>query len=107
MGEEADHVSSEADQLQKFPDSCAYFFRRDTLVSLDRFADDLSNTHARAQRAVGVLKHHLDLAPVVHQFLVREVHDVTALELDRARTGLFGGEDKFGGGGLAAAGLPD
>src|SRR5262249_45012763 len=105
MGKKRGHVSSETDQLQKLPDSCTYFFLRDKIVGLDRFADDLSDTHARAEGAVGVLKHHLNLAPVVHQVLVSEIHDVTALELDDARCGLFGGEDEFGGGGLAAAGL--
>src|SRR5262245_50971080 len=82
-----------------------YFSLRDALVGLDWFADDLSDTHAGAKGAVGVLKHHLDLPPVIHQVFVSEIHDVTPLELDGARCGLFGGEDEFGGSGLAAAGL--
>jgi hypothetical protein len=103
---EAAHVRSETDQLEKLFDSPMYFFLRDALVGLDRFADDLSDTHARAKGAVGVLKHHLDLAPVVHQVLAGETHYIAAFELDGARRWLFGGEDKFGGGGLSAAGLP-
>src|SRR5262245_32062968 len=66
MRKEPNHVRSETDQLQQFPNPRAYFFLRDPLVGLDRFADDLSDTHAGAKRAVGILKHYLDLAPVVH-----------------------------------------
>src|SRR5262245_48765484 len=106
MGKETGHVSSETNQLQKLPDPCTYFFLRDALVGLDRLPDDLADAHAGAERAVGILKHHLDLAPVVHQVLVGEADDVTPLKLDRACRRLFGGEDELGGGGLAAAGFP-
>src|SRR5262249_58167995 len=49
MGKEASHVRSETDQLQQLPDPCTYFFLRDALVGFDRFADDLSDTHAGAK----------------------------------------------------------
>src|SRR5262244_162783 len=52
MGKEASHVRPETDQLQQLPDPCKYFFLRDALVGLDRLADDLTNTHAGAERAV-------------------------------------------------------
>src|SRR5262249_35431811 len=60
MGKEASHVRSETDQLQQLPDPCTYFFLRDALVGFDRFADDLSDTHAGAKCAVWIWRPYLD-----------------------------------------------
>ena len=41
------------------------------LVDVQRLADDLLDRHARVERAVGVLKNHLELAPPRAQFWTR------------------------------------
>ena len=75
-------------------------------MGLDGLADDVPHTHTRTEGTVGVLEHHLHLAPVVHQPLAIELRDVAPRKRDGASGGFLGGQDELRGGGLAAAGFP-
>src|SRR5919106_4531836 len=71
----------------------------------NRLADYISYPQARAQGAVRVLEHHLDLTPVVHALPGTEADNVLSCKDNRARSGFFGGENQLAGGRLATARL--
>ena len=56
LGVEADHVQ------QVLRPRLAVALRRDLGVDLERLADDVADRHARVERGVRVLEHHLDVA---------------------------------------------
>ena len=47
-------------------------------MDLQRLGNNVRHPHARAERAVGVLEYHLDLAAVAHQLPPGEARDVLA-----------------------------
>src|SRR5262249_32687231 len=53
-----------------------------------------------------MLKHYLDLAPIVHKSLAIELRQVASGKRNGACSGLLGGQDELRGRRLAAAGLP-
>src|SRR5712691_10115712 len=75
-------------------------------MGLDGLADNVPYVHARTQGAIGVLKYHLDLTPVVHQPLAIELRQVTSGKRNGASRRLLRSQDEFRCGGLAAARLP-
>jgi len=105
--EQTRHVGSEADQLQELGDSCPHIRRGKTLVRFDRLADDVAHPHARTERAVRVLEHDLDLAPIVLQVRPPQLRDVAPLELDGTGRRHLGGQHELRRGRLAAPGLAD
>ena len=62
--EQAAPYRAHPDQLQQLVDPRLHLLARQRLVGLQRLGDDLAHPHARAERAVGVLEHDLDLAPI-------------------------------------------
>ena len=50
------------------------------LMNIQRFADDVCDRHARVERAVGVLKNHLEPAPPRPQLRSAQPRDVFTLE---------------------------
>src|SRR6267142_1691118 len=75
-------------------------------MRLDRLADNVPHVHTRTQGAVGILEHHLDLAPVVHQPLAIELRQIASGKRNGASGGFLGGQDELRSGRLAAARLP-
>jgi hypothetical protein len=64
-------------------------------VGLDGLADDVPHAHARTERTIGILKYHLDLAPVIHQLPVTQSDNVTSLKGDGASGGLLGSQNEL------------
>src|SRR6202035_5713727 len=80
---------------------------REVGVDLQRFGNDIADPHARAERAVWVLEHHLDLAAVAHQLFPAQGGDVFAVEPDRSGCGSLLQQDQLGGRRLPAPRLAD
>ena len=105
--EQTRHVGPEADQLQELGDSGSHIRRGQTFVRLDRLADDVAHAHAGAERAVRILEHDLDLAPIVLQLGSPQRRDVAPFELDGPGRRRLGGQHELRGGRLAAPGFSD
>ena len=80
------YAGVQPDRLQQFhnpflPRGCAF----GQFMNVQRLADDLLHRHARIQRAVGVLKNHLELPPPRAQFRAAQFRDVLALEQNASR----------------------
>ena len=73
-------------------------------VNIQRLAYDVLDRHARIERGVGILEHHLHLLAHMHDVLVR--HGL-AVEYDLARCGGVEPQYRAAGGRLAAAGFAD
>src|SRR5262249_27719238 len=106
-GKETSHVGPETDQFEQALHSRPHVLSRGLLVGLDRLRDDVTDPHARTQRAERILEYDLHPAPVIHQLLAVELREVPALELDGATGRFLRGQDELRSGRLAAAGLPD
>jgi len=76
-------------------------------VDVQRLADDLLDRHARIERAVRILKNHLELAPSRTQFRAAHFQDVLAVERDSPRRRLDKPDDGAAERRLAATALAD
>ena len=74
-------------------------------MDLQGFSNNVTNAHARAKGAVGILEHHLHLPAVVQQLGSVQGGKVATVKGDGASGRLFLQQDKPGRGGLAAPGL--
>ncbi|RPK76440.1 hypothetical protein EES42_03360 [Streptomyces sp. ADI95-17] len=102
-----DVLRVEPDDVQQLLDPAApVALRGDLGVDLVRLPDDVADRHARVQRGVGVLEHHLDVAAHRLQGAPGQLGDVLALVPDRAGRRLFQVHQHLGHGRLPAAGLP-
>src|SRR5208282_6462279 len=72
-----------------------------------RLADDVADSEARVERGVGVLEHHLELAPVGPHLAARQRIDALAVDADLARGRVEQFEDRLARGRLAAPALAD
>ena len=97
----------ETHDLEQLPHPVEHLLLRHHLVHPQRGADDRAHRVPRVQRAVGVLEDHLDLFAVRQHLLGRQVADLVALELHRARGGVEQPRDEAPGRRLAAARLAD
>src|SRR5712671_3082024 len=79
---------------------------RDAVID-QRLADDVADSEARVEGGVGVLEHHLELAPVGPHLAARQSVDAVALDADLALCRLEQFEDGLARGRLAAAALAD
>src|SRR5208282_1930421 len=78
----------------------------DTVID-QRLADDVADSEARVERGVGVLEHHLELAPVGPHLAARQRIDALAVDADLARGRVEQFEDRLARGRLAAPALAD
>ena len=77
----------EADILEQFKNPfLPRGFAVGQFVDVQRLADDLLDRHARIERAVRVLKNHLELAPPRAQGRAAHFQDVLAVERDFPRS---------------------
>ena len=76
-------------------------------VNAERLADDLPGGHARVERAVGVLEHHLHFFAEFAHPLAAHGGEFFAPEADGAGRGLVEPQDAASQRGLAATGLAD
>ncbi len=76
-------------------------------VDLEGLPDDVADRHARVQRGVRVLEHHLDVAADGLQRAPGQLGDVLALVEDLAGGGPLQRHQELGDRGLATAGLTD
>ena len=100
-------VGAQPDLVEQLGDARLALLRRDVGVVLQRLGDDAAGRHARIERRVRVLEHHLHaLAVRAHRAGV-EMRDVLAVEADRAGGRLDQAQQQRADRRLAAAGLAD
>ncbi|CFM38011.1 Uncharacterised protein [Bordetella pertussis] len=76
-------------------------------VKADRLGHDFLHPHARVERRIGILEHHLDLAPErVHPLLVLQAGQVDAVKEHAPVRGRVQAGDQAGHGGFARTRLP-
>src|SRR5215469_6196641 len=99
------HLARQSDRFEKLPHHFDLFRAIANPVNEQRLAHNLTYRHARIERRIGILENHLDVAPQAEQFLALRIREVTALEHDAARGGIFDPDDRAAKRGLAAAGF--
>ena len=100
-------VGGEAHEIEQLGDAARDLGLRPHAMDGERLAEDLAHAHARVERAVGVLKDHLDAAVVAAELGPRQRADVEAVEADLALVGLDQPHQAAGERGLAAARFAD
>ncbi len=78
----------------------------DQAVRADRLTDDLTDRHARIERAVRILEYHLHARPQRAQFGVRHLNQVLPFKQNRSLTGTIELQDAATRGCLAATRFP-
>ena len=73
-----------AHEIEQLGDAARDLGLRPHAVDGERLAEDLAHAHARVERAVGVLKDHLDAAVVAAELGPRQRADVQAVEANLA-----------------------
>jgi hypothetical protein len=76
-------------------------------VAAPRFGDDVARRHARVQRGVRILEHHLQAAAERQQLLAAQAERVDAVEPHGAGVGALQHQQCSCQRGLSAAGLAD
>src|SRR5262245_22699882 len=84
-----------------------FFFRGNEAIDAERFADDLTDRHARIERRIGILKDDLNPPPQFAHSLRGAMGDVRAAKSDRPCRRLLQLENGAADGGLAAPGFAD
>src|SRR5712692_10592173 len=81
--------------------------RVEALVGDQGLGDDGVHAHPRVERREGVLEHGLHRPSILPDVVALEASDVASLEAQPPAGGLLQPQHQLGGGGLAAARLPD
>ncbi len=76
-------------------------------LDLQRLAQDRPDAHARIQRRVGILEHHLQVTAGPAQIAAAALEDLLTIQFDLAAVGLLDPDDQLAQRRLAAAGLAD
>jgi hypothetical protein len=76
-------------------------------MNLKRLPNDLSHSEARVEGTEGILKDHLELAPVLAQHAPLETGDIGPVEVDGTRGDRPQAEDRTAQSGLAATALTE
>jgi hypothetical protein len=97
----------EADQIEELGDPFAPLGLRADAMNYERLFDDGERAHARVERRVRVLEHHLHLTPGRAHPPARESEDVLAAEPHFARGWLDQAQHAAAGRALAAARFAD
>ena len=98
-------VGGQPDQTQQLGYAGLALRAGERLVQQQRFSQHGACRHARVERAVGVLKHHLQPAAHAAQGLALQRAQVLAAQTDLARIGFDQSKQHAGHSGLTAAGL--
>jgi hypothetical protein len=97
------HLRRQAHGLQQAADTLHLLRLAADAVHQQRLAHDLAHRHARVQRRVRVLEHHLHLAPQREQLVALGFGQIAALEQHAAFGGLFQPHQRAAQRALAAA----
>ena len=96
----------ETHHLQQLHHPVAHLVGGNDVMELERVAEDVAHAHARVERRIRVLEHHLDAATELVERGARHLQDLLPLEVHLAAGGVHQPGDEPGGGGLATAALP-
>jgi hypothetical protein len=101
----------EPHQLEQLDHPVAALSVREVLEADQRLGDERLDIHARVERGIGILEHHLHAAPDALELVAAQLCHVDGagaiVEQDLALAGLDGAEDGAAGRGFAAAAFPD
>ncbi len=97
-------ILRQAHEFQELGDAAGNIGGRSHLVDAQRLADDLLHRHAWIERAVGVLKDHLDTAVEAAPIACLEMRDVLTFETNSTFIRIEQSHEAACKGGLAAAG---
>ena len=100
-----ERVTAQAHLLQQRHDTALLVRGIGHTVVLQRLGDDLADAHARVERRIRILEHHLRLAPMLAHALVVQVRDLGVAEPDAAAGGLEQAQHGLAHRGLAATRL--